>query len=469
MIFSSITFLIFFTVLLLLLSVMRGQRVPQLLLLVASYVFYAAWDAHFCLLILASSLWSYAFGLALDRATVPTKRRLFLVLSLCADLGMLSYFKYANFFLDSFYALTGLEANAALNITLPVGISFFTFQTMSYSIDLYRRRIPVCKDVFQFSLFVAFFPQLVAGPIVRASEFLPQLNRPVRLTVANIHLGLQIFVLGMLQKTLVADNLSVYVDPVFANPTLYDSGTLWAALAAYGLQIFCDFSGYSLMAIGVGRVMGFELPVNFRTPYLACSITDFWRRWHISLSTWLRDYLYISLGGNRKGRFRADVNLMITMFLGGLWHGAGWTFVVWGVLHGAGLIVHKHWSARVHTNGWSALAQRLYKMAAFALTLVYVHLLWVLFRCTDFITALHYLRGLFVGLEGVHWLHTPSLGLIAVMALWHWLHFQRSGLVNLLPTQQPNRLLSLTLLGGAVLALLAFGSFDSNPFIYFQF
>ena len=469
MIFSSLTFVVFFIGLLGVVALARGTRMRQLALLIASYVFYGAWDVRFCLLILASSLWSWGFGLALSNTTQRSRRRLFLTLSLLADLGMLAYFKYANFFLDSFYSLLGMEPNRVLDITLPVGISFFTFQTMSYTIDLYRKRIPVCRDVFKFTLFVAFFPQLVAGPIVRASEFLPQLEKPVSLRYPDMVRGLQVFLLGLLQKVLVADNLSFFVDPVFADPTLYNTMTLWSALAAYSLQIFCDFSGYSLMAIGVGRVMGFNLPENFRTPYLSKSITEFWRRWHISLSTWLRDYLYISLGGNRKGRLRTDVNLMITMILGGLWHGAGWNFVLWGTFHGLGLMVHKHWKRIGFATSWTPVNQSLYGVFAWSGTLLFTCLLWVPFRCADFPTTLQFLNGLFSAQEGIAWLHQPSLLLIAAMVFWHALREMQSSMLNWIPTERLNAFRPLFVLGMLTLALLLFAPLKATPFIYFQF
>ena len=469
MIFSSLTFLLFFGGLLLSLAVISGARSRQLVLLGASYLFYGAWDPRFCLLILASSLWSWGFGLALNQTTELKYRRLLLVLSLFADLGLLMYFKYANFFLDSFYALWGIEHSRLLDITLPVGISFFTFQTMSYTIDLYRRRIPVCRDLVKFTLFVAFFPQLVAGPIVRAAEFLPQLERPVRLRSEDMVKGIQIFLLGMFQKVLVADNLSFFVDPVFAEPSLYNTLTLWSALAAYSLQIFCDFSGYSLMAIGVARVMGFELPENFRTPYLSKSITEFWRRWHISLSTWLRDYLYISLGGSRNGRIRTDVNLMITMVLGGLWHGAGWNFVLWGTFHGMGLIVHKHWRQRRIIRNKSSVSDSFYGGLGWVTTLLFACLLWVPFRCADFPTTLEFLHGLFSIQEGIEWLHQPSLLLMGAMVFWHALHAMKSDMLNWLPAPQLNGFRPLLAVGIGTLALLLFAPLEATPFIYFQF
>jgi alginate O-acetyltransferase complex protein AlgI len=341
---------------------------------------------------------------------------------------------------------------------------------MSYTIDLYRRKIPVCTDPIKFFLFVGFFAQLVAGPIVRAAEFLPQLHNPIRLTRVNAVMGAQVFLLGLFQKVVVADNVAILVDPVFLEPALYDAPTLWLALAAYGLQIFCDFSGYSLMAIGVARIIGFTLPENFRAPYISRSITEFWRRWHISLSTWLRDYLYISLGGNRRGSRRTEINLMTTMLLGGLWHGSAWNFVLWGGLHGLGLVLHKHWSGRVRMNErFSGASRTAYSVVAWAITLLFVLLLWVPFRCADFATTLIYLTGLVSLGDGVRFLHTPTMVLLAVMTAWHAAHLGRASLIKTMPTTHPLELRPLLVIGLLLLAVLLFAPTGASPFIYFQF
>lgn len=266
MIFTSLNFLAFFIALLGLMTVIRGATQREYLLLFASYVFYGAWNPVFILLIIISSLWGWYLGLLMHRTSNQLLRKRYVWLSLFLSMTMLGYFKYANFFIDNLTYIFGVEWQHT-DIILPVGISFFTFQTMSYTIDLYRERIPVCTSLHKFMLFVAFFPQLVAGPIVRASEFLPQLERHIRLKWHDMAIGGQIFLGGAIQKVLIADNMSVFVDPVFAAPELYSPATLWLAVASYGIQIFCDFSGYSLMAIGVARIFGYELPKNFDMPY----------------------------------------------------------------------------------------------------------------------------------------------------------------------------------------------------------
>ena len=466
MIFSSLTFLVFFALVMAAYAKLNSNRGRRRMLLVASYVFYGWWDWRFLFLMAGSSLWSWWWGNRLSALPDGKRRNRLLVVSLLGDLGSLSFFKYANFFIDSFQTAFGIQSAGALNIILPVGISFFTFQSMSYTIDVWRRRLEPCPDPEKFLLFVSFFPQLVAGPIVRAAEFLPQLDRRITTTARDVSIGVQLFLLGMVQKVVVADNLSLYVDPVFATPTLYDAVTLWGATVAYTLQIFCDFSGYSLMAIGVARVLGFVLPDNFRTPYLATSITDFWRRWHMSLSFWLRDYLYISLGGNRRGKLRTDVNLLLTMLLGGLWHGAGWNFVLWGGMHGVGLLVHKHWARLLGDRRPPG-----YAVLAWAVTLLFVMLLWVPFRCATWAHTVDFVSGLFaVGGGSVRWVHPSSFLLTLAMVAWHALYVRPDNrFVKVLPSDDPTGWPALWAAGILLLAVLMFAPFQASPFLYFQF
>lgn len=340
MLFHSYTFLAFFTAVLAL-HQLSPQPARRWVLLLASYVFYASWNLHYASLILFSTLVDYAVVQAMIKAdSEPRRRRLLLILSLVVNLGLLAIFKYYNFFAHSLadYFQLRLPLHELL---LPVGISFYTFQSMSYTIDVYRRQIDPARDVVDFALFVSFFPQLVAGPIVRASEFLPQLQEPRRLLPIPAHDGLVLFIVGLFKKIVIADNLAILVDRVHGMPTSFTSGDLWVSAYAFAFQIYFDFSGYSDMAIGLALILGFRFPENFRRPYCAVNVSELWRRWHISLSTWLRDYLYISLGGNRGSRLKTLRNLMLTMVLGGLWHGANWTFVVWGFLHGAFLGIHR--------------------------------------------------------------------------------------------------------------------------------
>lgn len=347
MLFYTPTFLIFFASLLLLMGIIHRSEPRKVILLIASYIFYMWWNPAFILLIIFSTVVDFIVGGRMHREENLSKRRILLVISLCANLGMLFFFKYYGFFSDSLLGLMRLFGSepswTTLNITLPVGISFYTFQTLSYTIDIYRKAIPATKKPLDFALFVAFFPQLVAGPIVRAATFLPQLEKGPRISVDQTTVFL--IVKGLVKKVLIADNLAILSDGVFASPADWTSPIIWVATIAFAIQVYCDFSGYSDIAIGISRILGFRLPRNFNHPYISRNPAEFWQRWHISLSTWLRDYLYFSLGGLRSGALVNYRNILITMLLGGLWHGAGWNFVLWGFLHACMLIGHRVFTA----------------------------------------------------------------------------------------------------------------------------
>ncbi|MDA1013860.1 MAG: MBOAT family protein [Planctomycetota bacterium] len=344
MLFNSLTFLAFFAVTYAIYIVLTF-RYQNRLLLAASYAFYACWDWRFLSLIVASTVIDYCCGLGIERSDSNRRRRVLLVISLCGNLGVLFVFKYCNFFADGLDNLLG-TMNYALDwrirdIVLPVGISFYTFQTMSYTIDVFRRQCPATRNVLDFALFVSYFPQLVAGPIERARVLLPQIQQPRQITYTQIREGCWLILLGYYLKVVMADNMTPFVSPVFANPESAGGFQVLVAIYAAAFQIYGDFAGYSSIARGISKLMGIDLMVNFRRPYLAVNPSDFWQRWHISLSSWLRDYLYIPLGGSRGGRFSTYRNLMLTMLLGGLWHGAAWHFVAWGLYHGALLCGHR--------------------------------------------------------------------------------------------------------------------------------
>lgn len=339
MIFNSLTFIIFFAVVHVVYALPLSWQLKKRHLWLSSYIFYAAWNPPFVVLLWISTLVDWFAGRAMARTEIRKKKRLFLALSLATNLGLLGYFKYGTFLLETFTALLNMAGipfhPAAPSIILPVGISFYTFQSLSYSIDIYRNKLQPWDNFSDFAFFVTFFPQLVAGPIVRAVDFLPQCLTPRRATRAQFGWGMTLLILGLFQKVILADGVMAPVSEIVFSRS-DQAGTLdsWFGMLAFTTQIFFDFSGYSLCAIGIGMTFGFALPDNFRFPFAAIGFSDFWRRWHISLSGWLRDYLYISLGGNRKGSLGTSCNLMATMLLGGLWHGASWTFVIWGGLHG---------------------------------------------------------------------------------------------------------------------------------------
>lgn len=388
MLFNSGIFLAFFAIVYTLYLLLNGRvRWQNVLLLLASYYFYGRWDWRFLSLIVISTLVDFFVGRAMGAvpAVNQVKRKRLLAVSMIVNLGILGFFKYFNFFAASFadlVALFGFNADfVTLNIILPVGISFYTFQTMSYTIDIYRQEMQPTQNLLDFAVFVAFFPQLVAGPIERAINLLPQVARPRRITPEHINTGFYLIIWGFFKKMVIADNVGMLADSVFNVYWSHQGLTIILGVLAFALQIYGDFSGYSDIARGISRLMGFELMVNFRLPYFALNPTDFWQRWHVSLSTWLRDYLYIPLGGSRQGQWRTYRNLTLTMLLGGLWHGAAWNFVIWGGFHGAILIVYRLLEKRpIHRNPWGGEYNKLTvlvrMMLMFCLTLVG----WLIFR-----------------------------------------------------------------------------------------
>ncbi len=458
MIFSTATFLVFLAIVLAIVGVARSEQQRRIVVFAASLVFYGWWDWRFCFFLVAASTIDYRLALEIQRAPDLRSKRRWLALSLISNLGLLAVFKYAAWLVKNVNQVSGLDL-AVPDIPLPLGISFFTFQAMSYTIDVYRGAFNPTRRWFDFSFSMSFFPHLISGPIVRASHFMPQLAAEHPLTRDNLRAGGELFAKGFLKKTLLADQLAVCADTVFADPAFFSSGTCWLAIAAYTGQIYYDFSGYTDMAIGLARMFGFEFPQNFDHPYLGRSITEFWRRWHISLSSWLRDYLYISLGGNRRGRVRTYANLLITMLLGGLWHGASWTFVVWGGLHGVGLAVHRLVSERWPSPG------PLRRALGLPVTLLFVMIGWVFFRAPTFHVAdvmLHKLA--FVDALGCRWPHVQSLVVLAAgigAHLWVWrgralgFDFRRPASIALLVT--------------ALLIDLLYTPSVHSPFIYFQF
>ncbi len=366
------------------------HRLQNLLLLVASYVFYAGWDWRFLSLIMISTCVDYVAGLRIHAATLAQdtgsqrRRKIWLIASICTNLCILGFFKYFNFFAESFVELTnvfGLKASpVTLHIILPVGISFYTFQTMSYTIDIYRGRMTPTRNFLDFALFVAFFPQLVAGPIERAAVLLPQITCRRRFSPGQFADGLQLIFWGLFKKVYVADNLAPFVDHGFSGASM-SGGEVLCGVYAFALQIYCDFSGYSDVARGCAKCLGLELMLNFDHPYIAESPREFWHRWHISLSTWLRDYLYIPLGGNRHGTANTRRNVLLTMLLGGLWHGAAWKFILWGGYHGLLLILFRPVTARTPLDGHTA--SRRSQMARVLRILLMFHLTclgWLIFR-----------------------------------------------------------------------------------------
>lgn len=492
MAFSSPRFLVFLAILLGVLSVIPGRSFQKRVLMVASCAFYAAWDYRYLGLLATVSVIDYFAANRIHATEELRLRKAWLLLSVASNLGILAYFKYVDFFIDNLNGiLSGLAPRIShLNVLLPAGISFFTFKTMSYTIDVYRRELEPQRRLLDYATFVTFFPELIAGPIVRASVFLPQMGRDIRPSRERLSVGSSIFLVGLTKKLLVADVLARVADPIFASPELYSGVSIWLGVIAYALQIYCDFSGYSDMAIGVAKMFGYDLPRNFCLPYLSGSVTEFWRRWHITLSTWLRDYLYIPLGGNRHGRLRTHFNLFLTMLLGGLWHGASWNFVIWGALHGAALIAHRGVRAALGRG-----REVPYALAA-PFTFLFVIVCWVPFRSTSFDTTRLMLSRMFtLDAQGATWLPSLLIPALTLAAAGHLI----GGLIarSLTDDTAARRLdrlltpfgarlqvdpisgayvcLSVQTIAGSflcalwVLALLYFAPVNTTPFIYFQF
>ena len=450
-----------------------GYRARLIILILASLVFYAAWSVPLVSLIFLSAFVDFAAGRALDKyEDSQRKRKLVLAASMIINLGLLAYFKYTNFFLDSLHEAFDLgPGGAVLDIVLPPGISFYTFQTMSYTIDVYRGSIKPTTSFLRFFLYVSFFPQLIAGPIERAGHLLVQFDQAAtrRFQVDNLVSGAQMIVFGMFKKVVIADHCGRLADRIYADPGIYDGWSALIATYAFTLQIYCDFSAYSEIARGSARIFGIDLMRNFDQPYLTNNISDFWRRWHISLSNWFRDYVYIPLGGNRKGRGRTLLNLTITMFLSGLWHGAAWTFVMWGLYHGVLLLLHAQVGARLRARLGEGAVLR------FGSWLLCFHLVvfgWILFRASSLEqfgvvvrSIAHDVGGLFVGGAGPS---AQQIGFIAAMFVFLGMSAieRRHRVLDRIWASPLTSVVFATVL---IVAMMLLGLPDGPAFIYFQF
>lgn len=498
MVFNSLVFLAFLAVILLL-YYRLGHRAQNAMLLAASYFFYGWWDYRFVALLLFTSLFDYFCAIWIDGETRPGRRRLLLASSMAVNLGVLCIFKYFNFFAQSLQSCLGVLGITLsfpmLHVVLPIGISFYTFLSMSYTIDVYRRELKATRHPTEFLLYVAFFPHLVAGPIVRASLLLPQCQRPRTIVPAEVANGIWLMLMGYVKKVVIADRLAQSVNGVFSGQAiLFSDANSWLVLYAFAFQIYGDFSGYSDIARGVSKLMGFELVENFRAPYLVTNASSFWRNWHISLSTWLRDYLYVPLGGNRRGRFNTYRNLMLTMLLGGLWHGAGVAYVAWGLYHGILLAIQRAWNdltgavrsaiplRSLSPEGMgsvraAAQAPELAASGALAkkalLAVLFFHLIcvgWLLFRAGSLPAGVsqlgfirHYLGTLLVPPRGISPMVQGVLFLGALSLFFQW----RYDAMNRFSTW-PTVWQAFGVVG-SITAITCLGVFEGAQFIYFKF
>lgn len=468
LLFNTGLFLFWFIVLLIgYQAVVRNATTRVLFLLSFSFYFYYKASDLFLGLLLFTGLYDFLIGLALGKSKKEWIRRLLVTLSVLMGLGILGFFKYTNFFMEMYAEASGTR-RIVYDIFLPIGISFYTFQTLSYTIDVYRRKLEPVKNLLDYYFYLSFFPHLVAGPIVKASHFLPQIRRPLALSRENLGRATFLIITGLIKKSLIADHIGVnFVDRVFDQPLLYTGFENLMAVYGYALQIYCDFSGYSDIAIGVALYLGYDLGINFDAPYKSLSITEFWRRWHISLSTWLRDFLYIPLGGNRKGPFRQNLNLFITMLLGGLWHGASLNFIFWGGLHGTALMVDKARMAILPKPG------RLGGAIGWFLTFNFVCACWVFFRAANFTQAREVFTRIATAFHGEVWLqflegYPLVVGFMAIGYLIHAVPApQYVGLRGLFSRLHP--LLQAVFLAGVIVLVAQLQQTDIQPFIYFQF
>ena len=490
MLFNSIEFIVFFIFVLSIISVLKYRKFQHLFIIFSSYFFFYFSSNYFLSLLIFSTLLDYYVAKLIWTTQEKNKKKILLIGSLIGNLVLLGFFKYADFAITQFNIL-GKEFNFAgdvplLELVLPIAISFYTFETISYTVDVYRGKLEPSKSLREFALYVSFFPQLVAGPIIRASEFLPQLRerleksnskinlKQIIIHNSNLKLGITIMAFGFLKKMFFADNIAPMVNSIFSNPIGASSFEIWLGTIGFAIQIYGDFSGYSDIAIGAALIFGFNIPKNFNKPYFAISPSDFWRRWHISLSSWLRDYLYIPLGGNKKKSGRTYLNLLIVMFLGGLWHGASWNFVIWGMLHGVYLAIHK-----VISNKFPALSENKFfkskigKIFSIFIMQYFVFLAWIPFRVND-VDHMIYGMSKYILFDFVfeNYLQILSEHKIAVMVMivfiiLHIIAYKRNEIISKISS------LKLRYWGmciGIILTLIIF-FFDGNPedFIYFRF
>lgn len=487
MLFNSFDFAIFFPIVFILYWITAHKKTPRnILLLVSSYVFYGWWDWRFLFLIFISSLVDFIVGQKIFKAENNRKKKILLVVSLVVNLGFLCYFKYANFFIETFvdsFRLFGKELEVStLNIILPVGISFYTFQTLSYTIDIFRKQLEPTKDALSFFTFVAFFPQLVAGPIERASHLLPQFYKTYNFNYNQVKSGFLLIAFGLFKKMVVADRVSVLVNQVYNNPEAYQGYEIILATILFAFQIYCDFSGYSDIAIGVGRTMGFDLMKNFRSPYLSKSITEFWRRWHISLSTWFRDYVYIPLGGSRDGKYKMYRNLFLVFLISGLWHGAALTFIIWGAIHGIIIVAEKALSKqRQSFADVLGLAKNTVSRKLFYITITFsiVCFAWVFFRANSLTDSLMIIRNASI-LKWSQVLNFYELGLnaqefwtsffaIAILVAFEWTHQKVSFTKQLSSQPLLFRWCFYIIIVFTIIIFGVYGDMAPKEFIYFQF
>lgn len=488
MLFNTIDFVVFFVIVLTVITIIRNRNFYLIFIVIASYFFFYYSNNFLISLLIFSTILDFYVGKEIFNSASKIRKRNLLIISIVGNLGLLGFFKYTNFAISEFnhlFDIFGIERIEMMEIILPIGISFYTFQTLSYSIDIYRNQLTPCKSLKEFAVFVAFFPQLVAGPILRASHFIPQVREKFSnknnlmlkeriINNSNLKIGITLMSIGFFKKMFFADNIAPMVDQIFSNPIGYDSFGIILATIGFGIQLYCDFSGYSDIAIGAALILGFKIPKNFNKPYFAISPADFWHRWHISLSTWLRDYLYIPLGGNKKTESRTFLNLMTVMLIGGIWHGASWNFVVWGGLHGTYLIIQKLIQKKFeNTVQMKFLKTRFGKIVSILFVQYFIFLAWIPFRVRDYDFMIYsiqkYLIWDFTYADTIDIISVNKLPIILIV-LFIGLHFIAFKKINLY-----ERIAGMSLKYWGIILIVIISPilllYDLNPhdFIYFRF
>lgn len=490
MLFNTIDFVIFFITVLSVLATIRNRKFQHTFLLIASYFFFYYSSNYLITLLIYTTIWDFYFGKIIWKSTNIKRKKILLILSLSGNLSLLGFFKYADFTITQFNILGNyFDLNThipLLNLALPIGISFYTFHSITYTVGIYRGDIAPAKSFLDYAIFVAFFPQLVAGPILRAKDFLPQLREKINdfgvgarlsqilIDKSNLKLGITLMAFGFLKKMFFADNIAPMVNELSNNPIGHDSFTIILGAIAFGIQIYGDFSGYSDIAIGAATIMGFRIPINFNKPYFATSPSDFWRRWHISLSSWLKDYLYIPLGGNRKSKFRTYLNLLIVMLIGGLWHGASWNFVIWGLLHGIYLSLHK-----IMIDKFPILENHSFFKTKIGITLsiivtqYFVFFAWIAFRVKDFNYMIYSMQKYvildFHTKDVIQFMlgHKLPVILVILFIILHVISYKKINIQEKVSNYKYRHWIIVLI----AIMLLIFFFYNGNPeqFIYFQF
>lgn len=489
MLFNTIDFVIFFIAVCTTIVIVKNRKFQHLFLLGASYFFFYYSSNYLITLLIFTTIWDFYLGKAIFNAQTIQKKKAILMISLAGNLGLLGFFKYADFAITQFNILGqhfDLTQIPLLNLALPIGISFYTFHSITYTVSIYRGQMSPAKSFVEYGIFVAFFPQLVAGPILRAKDFLPQLRekienfeagtrlRQILINNSNIKLGVTLMAFGFVKKMFFADNISPMVNDVFNHTIGTDSFTIILGAISFAVQIYCDFSGYTDIAIGAATVLGFKIPINFNKPYFATSPSDFWRRWHISLSSWLRDYLYIPLGGNKKSKLRTYANLFIVMFLGGLWHGASWNFVIWGVLHGTYLALHKILVDKIPFLKDNALFRTKFgKVLSILITQYLVILAWIAFRVRDLDQIIYAMKKYvlidFATTNTIQFIsiHKLPIAILLIFGILHFVSYRKPDLREKISSFKLHYWFFF--LAGIMAVIILFYSGNPEDFIYFQF